>query len=400
MILLDPRTTILIGSITCGLMALVLTLLRRASPLPVTGLLAWVMGAWLVFLALFFLGLRDRISDLASVTLGNAALLLAYVLWLVGTVEHFGGRVNWRNWLIILAAAVGAVTWFSFVQDSFRVRVVIVAGLCAAINAQHLFVLLRTQRAARFGQTIGVTLVGSWLVGLTCVYGLRAIHAIAFPQGDSGLLTQTAIQVAYTASFTVCNLMLVLGFATMASDDVRARIEEQAIRDPLTAALNRRALSEALARELSRCRRRGHPLSVLMLDIDHFKRINDEFGHPVGDRVLVHLCRRLAALMRPHDVFARYGGEEFLIALPETDAVAAKKAAQRILFELAAADDSELPPITVSIGVAQWMASGESVDSLVARADCALYLAKQNGRNRIEVTVEGDALNRLQPSRP
>ena len=388
MIQLDPRTTILIGSITCGLMALVLTLLRRASPLPVTGLLAWVFGAWLAFLALFFLGLREHISDLASIILGNAALLLAYVMWLAGTVEHYGGRVNWRNWLLAMMLAIAALAWFSVAQDSFRIRVVIVASLCTIINAQHLVSLLRSQRTSRFGETIGVTLVSSCLVALTCVYGTRAIEALAFPQGDRSLLTQTAVQVAYTACATVCNLMLVLGFATMASDNVRARIEDEAIRDPLTGALNRRALSTVLSREISRCRRRGHALSVLMLDIDHFKHINDEFGHPVGDRVLVRLCRRLIALMRPHDVFARYGGEEFLIALPETDATAAKLAAQRILLDLAATDDSGLPAITVSIGVAQWDAAEESIESLIARADSALYAAKRNGRNRIELTRE------------
>ena len=400
MIQLDPRTTILIGSITCGLMALVLTLLRRASPLPVTGFLAWVFGAWLTFFALFFLGLRDRIPDVASVVLGNAALLLGYVLWFVGTLEHLGGRANWRNLLLILVAAVSATTWFSFVHENFRLRVVIVAGLCAAINAQHLFVLVRAPRAARFGQTIGITSVVSWLSALTCVYGLRAVHAVAFPQGPSSLLEQSGVQVAYIACFTICNLMLVLGFATMASDDVRARIEEQATRDPLTCALNRRALADALARELSRCRRGGHPLSVLMLDVDHFKKVNDEFGHPVGDRVLVHLCGRLAALMRPHDVFARYGGEEFLIALPETDATAAKKVAQRILFHLAAADDSGLPQITVSIGISEWTDMSETAESLIARADQALYIAKQNGRNRIELTVDENAVSQLRASKP
>ena len=372
-------------------MALVLTLLRRASPLPVTGLLAWVFGAWLVFLALFFLGLRDRISDLASVTIGNTALILAYVLWLAGTVEHFGGRLNWRNWLVVLTAAIVAITWFAFVQESFRIRVVVVAGLCAVINAQHLFILMRSPRADRFGQTLGITLVATWLVGLTCVYGLRAIHAIAFSQGDSGLLTQSAIQVGYTACFTVCNLMLVLGFATMASDNVRARIEDHAIRDPLTGALNRRALSDSLDRELSRSRRRGHAISVAMLDIDHFKAINDEFGHQVGDQVLTHMCQRVASLMRPHDVFARFGGEEFLIAMPETDALAAEQAVQRILSELAKVEGSALPAITVSVGIAQWEAHDESADSLVARADGALYAAKRNGRNRIEVSSNSNS---------
>ncbi len=387
---MDPRTTILIGGITCGLMALVLTFLRRAAPLPVPGLKTWVVGAWLVFAALVLLGLRDWISSAASVTLGNSALLLAYIAWMGGTLEHFGKPVQWRPWLIATAAMAAALTWFDLVQESFRVRVVLVAGLCAYINARHALAVRAGSRSHVDAQAIGTRLTVTWLGVLTLVYGLRAAHALALPQGNSGLLTQDAIQVVYTGAFTICNLMLVIGFATTASDYVRARIEEQAVRDPLTGALNRRALFTALERELSRSRRQGHTFCVAMLDIDHFKSINDGHGHPVGDRVLVKTSQRTAAMLRPHDVFARYGGEEFLILMPEASMAAAMQAAQRIRSALASTDDAALPAITVSIGVAEWSPKDASVEALVERADQALYAAKSNGRNRVEGSVSPD----------
>lgn len=383
--MIDPRTTVLIGSITSGLMAIVLVFLARATPLPVPGLRNWVVGAWLAFAALLLLGLRDWISDLASVVLGNGALILAYIVWLLGTNEHLGGRMKSSVWLTAGAVSLGAVVWFSYVDESFRVRVVAVAGFCAIISACHVFVLLRRPHTGLHGRNIGVALTSSWFVGLTAIYGLRGLHALVTPQGGAGLLTQDAIQMLYTAGLTVCNVLLVIGFATMASDYVHARIEERAVRDPLTGVLNRRALLEVLEHEISRSRRYHHIFSVAMLDVDHFKKINDQFGHPVGDQVLVNLCQRVCGLVRPHDVFTRYGGEEFMLVMPETPASSAAHVARRILNDLRTADDPGLPPVTVSIGLAEWSTDDHLPASLVARADSALYAAKSNGRNRFEL---------------
>lgn len=384
MYLLDPRTTVLIGGITCGLMAFVLTMLARAAPLPVPGMRTWVIGSWFVFIALMLLGFRDWITPLASVTLGNSALMLASIIWLAGTRQHFASPMRWTYWLTVLALAAIALTWFVYGEKSFRVRVVIVAGLSAYINIYHALVLLRTHRSERFRKGIGAALTASWLVVLGLVYLLRMLHASVLPQGDSGLLTQDIIQIIYTGSFTICDLMLVIGFATMASDYVRAMVEDQAIRDSLTGTFNRQAMVKFLERELAQGRRGNYTFSVVMLDVDHFKRINDKYGHPIGDQVLIQLCRRLESLIRPHDVLARYGGEEFLIIMPATPLPSAFLAAQRILVEAVQINDASLPDFTVSMGVAEWGQANMSIASLISRADTALYQAKENGRNRVE----------------
>ena len=165
-----------------------------------------------------------------------------------------------------------------------------------------------------------------------------------------------------------------------------AQVSSLVREDQLTGALNRRGMDEALARELARSERLGAPLSIGLLDIDHFKRLNDALGHQAGDEALRHLARVVKRLLRPTDILARYGGEEFLILLPntETDAGAeVLRRVQRALTKEFFLHDNERVLITFSAGVAQRQA-GEDGTALIARADAAMYKAKQSGRNRVE----------------
>jgi len=167
-----------------------------------------------------------------------------------------------------------------------------------------------------------------------------------------------------------------------------AETERLARTDALTGIANRRTLFEAGARELSRARRFGHPLSALMLDIDQFKQVNDTYGHARGDEVLHVLAQRCQQHIRESDLVARYGGEEFVILLVETELRGARSLAERLrdLLAQTVSDTGEGPlQVTVSIGVAA--TNGETVDfaALLQRADEALYAAKQAGGNRVEV---------------
>jgi diguanylate cyclase len=124
-------------------------------------------------------------------------------------------------------------------------------------------------------------------------------------------------------------------------------------------------------------------VAALMIDIDLFKRVNDTYGHPTGDRVLQHVAQAITQSVRPSDLVFRYGGEEFLVLLPDVDHTTALTAAERIRSRIAH-PAKECPDVTVSVGVARRHA-GEDHEALVARADLALYQAKSNGRDRIEV---------------
>jgi len=163
------------------------------------------------------------------------------------------------------------------------------------------------------------------------------------------------------------------------------QVSELIYQDHLTGTLNRRGMDEAFVREFARANRGQKPISVALLDIDHFKKINDTFGHDVGDQALIHLSAVVKEILRPMDVVARYGGEEFVIILPDTnmdDGVKIMTRLQRDLTKRYFLHENEKLLITFSAGVAQ-RTSAESAEAMIARADSALYRAKQAGRNRV-----------------
>ncbi|MBB1073280.1 diguanylate cyclase [Rhodoferax sp. 4810] len=169
---------------------------------------------------------------------------------------------------------------------------------------------------------------------------------------------------------------------------LQAELRDQARRDALTGLFNRRHLGDLMTRELARCARDGQPLSLLMIDIDHFKRINDTHGHQVGDDVLRATARLLAERARASDMLFRYGGEEFLLVLLPADASVARDVAEELRQRYAASPlTADASPITatLSIGVATFADHGVTFESLVEAADQALYRAKRAGRNRVEI---------------
>jgi len=170
------------------------------------------------------------------------------------------------------------------------------------------------------------------------------------------------------------------------------RMQEELTRlattDSLTGASNRRVFMEGGREEIYRARRYGRAMSVLMLDLDHFKRVNDHYGHAAGDAVLVSLANVCRQQFRTSDLFARLGGEEFAVIMPETPSRVAADVAQRLLARMAVNEVvTERGPVrvTVSVGVATLCAADEGIDDVLKRADEALYRAKDAGRNRVVV---------------
>jgi diguanylate cyclase (GGDEF)-like protein len=183
-------------------------------------------------------------------------------------------------------------------------------------------------------------------------------------------------------------------FATQAAvvverSDLMSRLESLARTDPLTGLANRRALDEALVRDLAAAERTARPISVVMLDLDHFKRYNDTRGHQAGDALLHDAAGAWARELRASDTVARYGGEEFLVVLPACDTGGAVEIADR-LREMVPGDE------TASAGVAAWHGT-ETMAALIARADAALYEAKRRGRNRVAVDRPQQTASRALP---
>jgi len=168
-----------------------------------------------------------------------------------------------------------------------------------------------------------------------------------------------------------------------------AELRHEARHDALTGLLNRRTVEEAISAQMQLGRRTGETLSLLMLDIDHFKLINDRFGHPVGDLALQHVARTLRLNVREVDHLARVGGEEFLVLMPGASLDTARPVAERLREQLAANPlrlEGMSVALSVSIGIAQWADPSEEISRLLVRVDTVLYQAKAQGRNRVIVS--------------
>jgi len=217
----------------------------------------------------------------------------------------------------------------------------------------------------------------AWAICIPLVAHGEMLGLVNFTCGAAPVATQRVLMVAAVEqlSLALSNLRL--------QDSLRT----QSIRDPLTGLFNRRYLEESLTRELARCDRANKPLSVLMIDLDHFKRFNDTHGHDGGDALLTHAGREMQAYCRAEDIACRYGGEEFTLILPEVDAQRAGERAERIraaIEKLGVQHRRErLGSVTASIGIATFPDSSRDTGELLRRADAALYTAKQQGRNRV-----------------
>jgi len=206
------------------------------------------------------------------------------------------------------------------------------------------------------------------------------------------VLGALSLESSTRAAFSENDLRLIVSFATTATAAIRnaqlhAEVQKQAITDALLGIYNRRGFFELGQREIERAHRFERPLIAIMLDIDHFKRVNDNFGHATGDLVLQAIAERLNNNIRKVDILGRYGGDEFSILLPEIDMFGATHVAERLrqsAVEAPITMGSDVIFVTISLGVAKLSTEIQDLNILLQRADSAMYAAKQAGRNRID----------------
>jgi len=219
-------------------------------------------------------------------------------------------------------------------------------------------------------------------------FGGRALRALTSPESvASEMNVHSTLNVGSALGYIVLVLLMHATLTALVVARLLGQLRQLARRDPLTGLLNRRAMLAALDELVRRRRRAADVFCVLMIDVDHFKAVNDRHGHEAGDRALTHIARLMTQALRPQDRLGRFGGEEFAVLLPSADLTQALAVAESLRLSVQRsplAQGTLMVPLSVSVGVAQWAGPTEDPTRLLARADDALYRAKRLGRDRVE----------------
>lgn len=311
---------------------------------------------------------------------GGTGILLAACFAAMGVRRFYDRPVSWRATALTTGTTVGLIAVFTYVYDSAPLRMM-VYSLGQAIPLAMTLKLLWTQPGDRANP--GARLAGVVIVTIIGIYAARAVGNVL--GGDFSAVAGGQAHAVVVLGLLFLSMALNFGFLLMAMDRLRNEVADLALLDDLTGVANRRHLLQRLSEECARSVRSGEPFSLLVIDLDGFKTINDTHGHAAGDACLQHFTLMAQTRLRPGDMLARTGGDEFCVVLPSSSLHEAAAIARRVLDvcrrDAEACIGGDIP-VSVSIGVAQWdHAVGAHPDRLMAHADQALYAAKKNGKN-------------------
>ena len=381
---LDPRTIMLMTTLMCAAMTIVMFSVYHSFRREVDGLGHWSAGLLLLVCASMLFGTRHVLPDAVSLLGANASLLLGIGLSMLGTEKFYGQKPSLRFYALACCLSMAGLAWWLLVDVNFSMRVAIFS------LTVFLFYARQVQLVWVYGERhFSSIFFGGLMFVQACVVLVRGVSALLYGSAHVDLLVAGTRASIYLATANFMALLLTVGFMTVATRRLQTILERRSTHDPLTQVLNRRGFGDAYAREKANLRRHRRPLTLLSIDLDYFKLINDRHGHAVGDQVLAHVAIVISGALRESDCVARFGGEEFVVLMPDMAPHHALSAAERLRGLLCAPNDKALPPCTVSIGVACQASEHEELEQLLSRADAALYLAKENGRNRIEFDIGG-----------
>jgi diguanylate cyclase (GGDEF)-like protein len=348
----------------------------------------WAAAGAAVCAGLMLIGLRDSLPVWAGFWLSNACILAGVMSMRRGVALFAHRPLADREQLLFAVLALSALALA--LRDGMSWVVVTISSLALAYVVLRAAWTVHRHLAVEFGQRVA-TGCAVPLAVIGAVFALRAGIALVFPQAiGHSVHADNAPNVGTTMAFLVGGLMMHLALLALVFSRLALRLRHQSEHDELTGLLNRRAIQQRLAGEAERLQRYGHGYSLLSIDIDHFKRINDRHGHPAGDAVLRELATVLRRTGRGVDHVARAGGEEFWMLMPNTGREGALLFAERLrraVAELRVPTPQGAIALTASIGVGVVVPPGESHDTLMQRVDAALYAAKQGGRDRVELAA-------------
>jgi len=400
---LDVRTLAFVSSIGGFVMAATLFALHMAGTRQ-PGLLYWATGG-LCFGTGYLMGhllvsLPDGLPAWFYVAMANSLIAAFHLAILLGIQRYLGLRM-WGWWLLLpWGVLVASMFLVPAMREVFVYRLVAQTVWYIAVDTAAAVLLWR---AVSPGLTSYRRAAAGVLLAYVAFMLMRLVITWA-GGGTASAMIQSPMQMATFLASMLLGFLLTMALVVMVFRERELRMQEVARHDPLTGLFNRYALGALSARELSRAERHRQPLSLVSLDLDRFKDINDTKGHAAGDRVLVGVAQVLTDTLRDIDLVFRIGGEEFLAVLPNTPGSAAVKVAERLRQAIGAgafrADGAGSVHVTASVGVCEVDTVNESWDAALVRVDRALYAAKAAGRDRVHFDRGGDAPRGLPQAAP
>jgi diguanylate cyclase (GGDEF)-like protein len=329
--------------------------------------------------------LHDVIGSPVPLLAGALMTIVACCLLEIGVRCFYDRSSSWRTTLLVTGFSLAGLAFFQFVRDEMPMRILVYSLGQSVPTALALRLLLsRRDDSSPGGRIAGV--IGVLMI---ITFAARCATALLHVGGDVTTLYFNPLQEGLLVWLVFLSMVWNFGFLLMAIERLRAEAAELALVDELTGVANRRHLLRRLSEACAMSQRSQEPFTLLAIDLDGFKQINDGFGHAAGDDCLRHFTLMTQTQLRPGDLLARSGGDEFCAVLPATTQREAAAIAHRILAACRAdaegCSGTEIA-IAASIGVAQWSPSiGARPERLIAAADEALYAAKDQGRNRFAV---------------
>ncbi len=366
---LDPRTVFIMGVGFLGVTTITLGLLIPTLPKDTrwSAIIGMIATATLGF-SWTFIALEGLVPELLSLVGGNLLYLIAAALVDQSIRLLDGERPNrWVYWYVV-APAIALTLAARYVVDAYSIRVVVMSLAISLLLALASARLFRQPRGIRINP--GRRAAAYWLAATAAVLALRVV-ATAIAGGAPPLLDDNPVPNLYVALSVIIALGAIFAYFLLFSGRITAELAVQAHFDPLTNLLNRRGFEERARQELKRATRSSTPVSLLMIDANDFKRINDTWGHQVGDRALQAIANGIRARVRQYDVVGRLGGDEFAVLLPGLDGDAAAALIPRLLESIAAQPTEHGGRLTVSIGRASMESPGDGMVGTGLRQESA-----------------------------
>ncbi len=380
--MIDLRTVHVTAAIFASL-CLYLLLIQRSTP-GLRGVRFVIYGYATSAVGMELLALHDHIPEFFSITVANCLLVLinVFVYWGIAELLHLRPPQRWLLPASVIPTAVISL-YFSYVHPDVSVRIIGISLLAVAQYSLIVHLLSGPGPLRVYMPRLGLSDLFS-LYSVINIYRAWEAHL----HDPRSLLTSTGTSIFSFLTPILIAVMTALGFIWLAMAQLQHELEMQSRTDALTGLLNRRALEQIGAAAIEQARRQSSALSLIILDLDRFKSINDEHGHDGGDVVLHHAARCLRDNLREVDHVARLGGEEFVAVLPGTSQARAAEVAENLRLSLArltVEHFSQEIRLSASFGVSTMLPTDTSWFEILRRGDRALYLAKEQGRDRVAV---------------